>query len=69
MTPRGAKGTDPTSGDARRGTTRSVKGLRMVDGRGLAKLLRSGEPRLSDAQIEGLASGLDKLFRPNVRSN
>lgn len=48
-------------------TDKSVKGVRIVDGRSLAKLVRSGESRLSAAQIEGLASELDKLFRPGVR--
>lgn len=45
---------------------KSGKGVRIVDGRGLVKLVRSGESRLSPAQIEGLASEIDKLFRPSV---
>jgi hypothetical protein len=45
---------------------KSVKGVRMVYGSGLAKVVRAGPPRLSAAQVESLALGLDKLFRPNV---
>lgn len=45
---------------------KSVRGVRIVDGRGLVKLLRGGDPRLSDEQVQTLASEVDRLFPPAV---
>ncbi len=49
-------------------TEKSVKGVRIVDGRGLAKLVRSGRERLTSDEISGLAADIDRLFRPSVQS-
>jgi hypothetical protein len=45
---------------------KSVRGVRIVDGRGLAKLLRQGERRLDDDAIESIARELDRLLPPAV---
>lgn len=45
---------------------KSVRGVRIVDGRGLAKLLRSGETLLGEEQVATLAADIDRLFRPAV---
>ncbi len=49
-------------------TDKSLKGVRIVDGRGLAKLLRTGPERLTSDQVSGLAADVDRLFRPPLRS-
>lgn len=41
----------------------SVRGVRLVDGRGLLKLLRSGDQRLDEEGVQAIASELDRLFR------
>lgn len=43
---------------------KSVRGVRLVDGRGLVKLMRGGNRRLSDDNVQSLAAELDRLFRP-----
>lgn len=45
---------------------KTVRGVRLVDGRGLAKLVRSGPRRLDEGQVEAIAADLDRLFRPQV---
>ncbi|HEX2765666.1 MAG TPA: nuclease-related domain-containing protein [Candidatus Limnocylindria bacterium] len=47
---------------------RAVRGVQIVDGRGLAKLLSDGQRRLADEQITGLAAEVDRLFPPAVTS-
>jgi hypothetical protein len=46
---------------------KTVRGVRIVDGRALAKLLRSGSDRLSEDEIESVAAELDRLFPPGIR--
>ncbi len=46
---------------------KSLRGVRIVDGRGLAKLVRGGDARLSDEQVRSLATELDRLFPPAAR--
>lgn len=43
---------------------KTIRGVRLVDGRGLVKLLRSDDRRLSDDQVQSLATELDRLFGP-----
>ncbi len=47
---------------------KGVRGVRIVDGRGLAKLVRMGESRLSEESVQQLAAEVDRLFRPMVTS-
>lgn len=47
---------------------KEVRGVRIVDGRGLVRLMRNGSRRLSDEDIEGLAADVDRLFRPPART-
>jgi hypothetical protein len=42
---------------------KAVRGVRIVDGRGLAKLLRSTPHRLDEHQVEAIAAELDRMFR------
>ncbi|MEX0789259.1 MAG: nuclease-related domain-containing protein [Actinomycetota bacterium] len=45
-------------------TEKAVRGVRILDGRGLARVLRVGDRRLSEEQIQSLAAEVDRLFPP-----
>ena len=45
-------------------TEKSVRGVRILDGRGLVKAVRAGERRLNDQHVQSLAADVDRLFRP-----
>jgi hypothetical protein len=45
---------------------KSVRGVRIVDGRRLVQLLRKGETRLDDEAVQSLAMEVDRMFRPAI---
>jgi hypothetical protein len=47
---------------------KSVRGVRIVDGRGLVTLLGDARPTLGDSDIQSLAADLDRLFPPARRA-